>query len=89
MKKIVIGVFTLGVMAAFPLAASAAAPIFLENFSYAAPSGLVGQGGWALTGTSVVNPISPFVLGSPSGRINCTDSNGATAPNCPTLTPSP
>ena len=42
-----------------------------------------------VTAKSLVNPISPFVLGSPSGRINCTDSNGATAPNCPTLTPSP
>jgi 2',3'-cyclic-nucleotide 2'-phosphodiesterase (5'-nucleotidase family) len=35
------------------------------------------------------SPISPFVLASPSGRINCTDSNGATAPNCPALVPSP
>ena len=25
----------------------------------------------------------------PDGRINCTDSNGATAPNCPALVPSP
>lgn len=36
------------------------------------------------------SPVAPFVLAAPSGRINCTDSNGAgTAPNCPTLTPSP
>jgi 2',3'-cyclic-nucleotide 2'-phosphodiesterase (5'-nucleotidase family) len=34
-------------------------------------------------------PISPFVKAFPDGRINCADSNGATAPNCPTLTPSP
>ena len=34
-------------------------------------------------------PLSPFVLGSPNGRINCADTNGATAPNCPALTPSP
>jgi 2',3'-cyclic-nucleotide 2'-phosphodiesterase (5'-nucleotidase family) len=34
-------------------------------------------------------PISPFVNAFPDGRINCADSNGATAPNCPTLTPSP
>lgn len=33
--------------------------------------------------------VSPFVLAAPNGRINCTDSNGVTAPNCPTLTPSP
>jgi len=35
------------------------------------------------------SPISPFVLAAPNGRINCADGNGATAPNCPTLTPSP
>jgi 2',3'-cyclic-nucleotide 2'-phosphodiesterase (5'-nucleotidase family) len=34
-------------------------------------------------------PVAPFVLGSPNGRINCADTNGATAPNCPTLTTSP
>jgi 2',3'-cyclic-nucleotide 2'-phosphodiesterase (5'-nucleotidase family) len=34
-------------------------------------------------------PISPVVRAFPGGRINCADSNGATAPNCPTLTPSP
>jgi 2',3'-cyclic-nucleotide 2'-phosphodiesterase (5'-nucleotidase family) len=35
------------------------------------------------------SPISPFVKASPNGRINCADSNGAVAPNCPALTPSP
>jgi len=35
------------------------------------------------------SPLSPFVNGVPKGRINCADSNGATAPNCPALTPSP
>ena len=35
------------------------------------------------------SPLSPSVLGSPNGRINCTDTNGTAAPNCPTLTPSP
>jgi 2',3'-cyclic-nucleotide 2'-phosphodiesterase (5'-nucleotidase family) len=35
------------------------------------------------------SPISPFVLAAPNGRINCADSNGATAPNCPPLVPSP
>jgi 2',3'-cyclic-nucleotide 2'-phosphodiesterase (5'-nucleotidase family) len=33
--------------------------------------------------------LAPVVRAFPSGRINCADSNGATAPNCPTLTPSP
>ncbi len=35
------------------------------------------------------SPISPFVNGAPDGRINCTDSNGVAAPNCPALVPSP
>ena len=35
------------------------------------------------------SPLSPTVKASPDGRINCADSNGATAPNCPTLVPSP
>jgi len=34
-------------------------------------------------------PISPVVSAAPNGRINCADSNGATAPNCPALTASP
>jgi 2',3'-cyclic-nucleotide 2'-phosphodiesterase (5'-nucleotidase family)/predicted AlkP superfamily phosphohydrolase/phosphomutase len=35
------------------------------------------------------SPLTPTVKAAPNGRINCTDSNGATAPNCPTLTASP
>jgi len=35
------------------------------------------------------SPISPFVKAAPSGRINCTDTNGGTAPNCPALIASP
>lgn len=35
------------------------------------------------------SPLTPFVNASPNGRINCTDSNGATAPNCPVVVPSP
>jgi 2',3'-cyclic-nucleotide 2'-phosphodiesterase (5'-nucleotidase family)/predicted AlkP superfamily phosphohydrolase/phosphomutase len=35
------------------------------------------------------SPLSPTVKAFPNGRINCADANGATAPNCPTLTPSP
>jgi 2',3'-cyclic-nucleotide 2'-phosphodiesterase (5'-nucleotidase family) len=37
---------------------------------------------------SLSSPLSPFVKAFPDGRINCADSNGALAPNCPTLTPS-
>jgi len=35
------------------------------------------------------SPLSPFVKAFSDGRINCADSNGAAAPNCPPLTPSP
>jgi 2',3'-cyclic-nucleotide 2'-phosphodiesterase (5'-nucleotidase family) len=35
------------------------------------------------------SPLSPAVRAFPDGRINCADSNGATAPNCPALVPSP
>jgi 2',3'-cyclic-nucleotide 2'-phosphodiesterase (5'-nucleotidase family) len=35
------------------------------------------------------SPLSPSVKAFPNGRINCADSNGATAPNCPTLVASP
>ena len=35
------------------------------------------------------SPLSPFVKAAPDGRINCIDSNGATAPDCPVLAPSP
>ncbi len=38
---------------------------------------------------SAHSPLSPFVKAAPGGRINCTDSNGPLAPNCPTLVPSP
>jgi 2',3'-cyclic-nucleotide 2'-phosphodiesterase (5'-nucleotidase family) len=37
---------------------------------------------------AATSPISPFVKAFPDGRVNCADSNGATAPNCPALTPS-
>ncbi len=35
------------------------------------------------------SPLSPSVKAFPDGRINCADSNGALAPNCPTLVASP
>ena len=38
---------------------------------------------------TLTSPLMPVVKAAPSGRINCTDSNGATAPNCPVLVPSP
>ena len=38
---------------------------------------------------TTASPLSPIVRAFPNGRINCADSNGAAAPNCPTLVPSP
>jgi 2',3'-cyclic-nucleotide 2'-phosphodiesterase (5'-nucleotidase family) len=38
---------------------------------------------------TATSPLSPSVKAFPNGRINCADSNGATAPNCPTLVASP
>ncbi|HEU5212125.1 MAG TPA: 5'-nucleotidase C-terminal domain-containing protein [Gaiellaceae bacterium] len=35
------------------------------------------------------SPLTPVVKAFPNGRINCADSNGAAAPNCPTLVASP
>jgi 2',3'-cyclic-nucleotide 2'-phosphodiesterase (5'-nucleotidase family) len=35
------------------------------------------------------SPLSPSVKGFPDGRINCADSNGVAAPNCPVLVASP
>ena len=35
------------------------------------------------------SPLSPVVRAFPNGRVNCDDSNGGTAPNCPVLVPSP
>ena len=35
------------------------------------------------------SPLTPVVKAAPNGRINCTDSNGVLAPNCPVLVPSP
>lgn len=35
------------------------------------------------------SPLTPVVKAFPNGRINCADGNGATAPNCPVLVPSP
>ncbi len=35
------------------------------------------------------DPLSPFVKAFPDGRVNCADSNGASAPNCPALVASP
>jgi hypothetical protein len=38
--------------------ASQAQTLVNENFDYAAGTGLIGQGSWAIVGTSVVNPIT-------------------------------
>jgi hypothetical protein len=49
---------TMGVLLLVGMSASAwALPLVDENFSYAVGSALVGQGGWAQTGTTATNPI--------------------------------
>jgi hypothetical protein len=35
------------------------------------------------------SPVAPAVLGGGNGRITCFDADPGTAPNCPTLVPSP
>ena len=37
-----------------------------ENFNYTANSALIGQGGWAILGTSVVNPLTVTAPGTPA-----------------------
>ena len=55
----------MGVMLLVGLSASAwALPVVDENFSYAVGSALVGQGGWAQTGTTTTNPILVTTPGS-------------------------
>lgn len=56
MKKIATSLLVTAAIAAFAVSAASAAPIFVENFSYATPSGLVGQGGWAAHSGAGTNP---------------------------------
>jgi len=55
MRKIAITLLTMGVAASVAMTASAA-PLFTEDFGYATPSGLVGQGGWAAHSGAGTNP---------------------------------
>jgi hypothetical protein len=55
MKKIATSLLVLAAVTAFAITASAA-PLFVEDFSYATPSGLVGQGGWASHSGAGSNP---------------------------------
>lgn len=55
MKKFATHLLALAMVAVFAIPASAA-PLFVENFSYATPSGLVGQGGWAAHSGAGTNP---------------------------------
>lgn len=56
MKRIATSLLVTAVLAAFGVSAAFAAPLFVENFSYATPSGLVGQGGWASHSGTGTNP---------------------------------
>jgi len=74
MKKIATGFFVLAMAASFAIQAFAAAPLFVEDFNYTAPSGLAGQGGWAAhsgagTNPQTVNTPGLTYLGYPSSGI--------------------
>ena len=56
MKRIATSLLVTAAIAAFGVSATSAAPLFVENFSYATPSGLVGQGGWAAHSGAGTNP---------------------------------
>lgn len=56
MKKIATSLLAIAAIAALGVSAANAAPLLVENFSYATPSGLVGQGGWAAHSGSGTNP---------------------------------
>lgn len=56
MKKVATSLLVVAATAAFAIPASMAAPLFVEDFSYATPSGLAGQGGWAAHSGAGTNP---------------------------------
>src|SRR4029079_15102136 len=56
MKKIATSLLVIAAIAAFAVSAASAAPLFVENFSYATPSGLESQGGWAAHSGAGTNP---------------------------------
>jgi len=56
MKKIATSLLVVAAIAVFAVSAASAAPLFVENFSYSTPSGLVGQGGWASHSGAGTNP---------------------------------
>lgn len=74
MKKIATSLLATAAIAAFAVSAASAAPLFVENFSYATPSGLVGQGGWAThsgagTNAQTVNAGNLSYVGYPSSGV--------------------
>lgn len=56
MKKSVTMLLALGAIAAIGVSSAMAAPLFTEDFSYAAASALNGQGGWAAHSAAGTNP---------------------------------
>jgi len=58
MRKIATGLFVLAAAVAVATTASAAPPLYIEDFNYASPSGLVGQGGWAAHSGAGTNPLT-------------------------------
>jgi hypothetical protein len=58
MSKIATGLLIVAAAAVFAITASAAPPLFLEDFSYASSSQLNGQGGWAAHSGAGTNPLT-------------------------------
>src|SRR5215831_5690638 len=57
MRKTAISLFVLGITSAiFAASAVSAAPLFVENFSYGAPSSLNGQNSWGAHSAAGTNP---------------------------------
>jgi hypothetical protein len=74
MKKVTTSILTLAAVGVLGVTAATAAPVLVENFSYATPSGLVGQGGWAThsgggTNAQTVNAGNLTYPGYPSSGV--------------------
>jgi hypothetical protein len=71
MKKVTTSILTLAAVGVIGVTAATAAPVFVENFIYSAPSGLNGQGGWSAhsaagTNAQTVNAGNLTYAGYPS-----------------------
>lgn len=74
MRKMATSLLALAAVGVIGVTAATAAPLFVEDFSYTAPSGLAGQGGWAAhsgagTNAQTVNAGSLSYAGYPSSGV--------------------